>query len=668
MKLISARVRTFRSIVDSGDVDIEERLTVLVGKNEQGKTTFLKALTSFEKSYRYGPNDLPNHLRATLAERSKADEIPIVKLTFLPEPADRQLLSELVPDFDAIESFIITKFYNSRYAYFVRRGDVEVQLQLATPNIRPQVDAIKAQVELLRPKLIAHQQRLPDFGQHAAQTTAHISTFINANFSDSAHLDNLVQTFATGLAAVPGQDTAVQQDVDPVVKEIKVKVEEIKLILTKDQLSVFSRLLPKFVLHSSNLDRIPNDVNLTDFIREPQTKSSAMANLCLAAGLPMQKLQELASSPDTYLKQIHEDEYKGRISGGLNQYWTQAIYEVHLRFDSDKLSVFISDSNYGRRIPPSDRSDGFQWYLSFYSTVWSTVGSSTPTVLLLDNPGLELHADGQRDIKQFLELKLPAATQIIYVTHSPAMIDPFHLEQVRQVELLSNDRGTVVSPLKTKPGVDFDLMEPVRAAVGLSLISSLLFNKVNVLVEGAADKPILEAAIELSYKDEIGNFLINGSIAESKDAVLAKFYKQAKVPFVVYLDADAAGKRLEGVLLKNGIPADRIIKLGKVVPADHLAGTEFELEDIFSAQFYHDAVSGTYPKHPVDIPPANKEKRTKKYMAAYKEKYPFEFSKRAVADTAKQLLLDGSGDAETLGNLKLLSKALYDALQKQVAK
>jgi len=44
MKLIKAQVQTYRSIVDSGTVDIEERVTVVIGKNEQGKTTFLRSI------------------------------------------------------------------------------------------------------------------------------------------------------------------------------------------------------------------------------------------------------------------------------------------------------------------------------------------------------------------------------------------------------------------------------------------------------------------------------------------------------------------------------------------------------------------------------------------------------------------------------------------------
>jgi len=138
------------------------------------------------------------------------------------------------------------------------------------------------------------------------------------------------------------------------------------------------------------------------------------------AGLSTQKIQELASSADTPEREAYEDYSRSSISGAINEFWTQEQYHVHFRIEKDKLSVSISDNTYSPRVSPSERSDGFQWYLSFYCALLNEATGVRPMVLLLDNPGLELHADGQRDIKRFLEEKLPTSTQVVYITHSPA--------------------------------------------------------------------------------------------------------------------------------------------------------------------------------------------------------------------------------------------------------
>ena len=46
MKMLSFRIQNYRSINDSGWVDVDD-IAVIVGKNESGKTSLLKALWKF---------------------------------------------------------------------------------------------------------------------------------------------------------------------------------------------------------------------------------------------------------------------------------------------------------------------------------------------------------------------------------------------------------------------------------------------------------------------------------------------------------------------------------------------------------------------------------------------------------------------------------------------
>lgn len=43
MRLKKARIRKYRSIIDSGDFNVEEMKTILVGPNEAGKSALLQA-------------------------------------------------------------------------------------------------------------------------------------------------------------------------------------------------------------------------------------------------------------------------------------------------------------------------------------------------------------------------------------------------------------------------------------------------------------------------------------------------------------------------------------------------------------------------------------------------------------------------------------------------
>ena len=78
-----------------------------------------------------------------------------------------------------------------------------------------------------------------------------------------------------------------------------------------------------------------------------------------------------------------------------------------------------------------ERSKGFQWFFSFDTTfLYETQGTFKNAVILLDEPGLHLHAAAQQDL--LVRLKEYAKdNQLIYTTHMPFMIDMERLDNIR---------------------------------------------------------------------------------------------------------------------------------------------------------------------------------------------------------------------------------------------
>ncbi len=663
MILRRVHIQNFRSIVDGGVVELGGAVTVFIGKNEQGKTNFLKALASFNSGRTFTPNDLPNHLRPTLEEKAPAT-IPVTKIWLEIEPGDVSPLRDVVPSIDSLGEIKVTRYFDGHFERFgIDSQGEQIRLEFSRPDISALVKGLKTCAEGLKTKLAAHSSRVPSFAPSVTQASTHIDQFVGATFNDSAQLDNLIATFLTALKGLPGQDQPIQDDIALTAKEVQAIHAELKTQLGFDPVNVFNKLIPRFVFHSATLDRIPDKVGVAEFIKDPESTSRGMANLCRAAGLATQKIQELASTTDTQKREAYEDHFRGYISGGLNEFWTQETYSVHFRIEKDTLSVSISDGTYGPRIAPSDRSDGFQWFLSFYTTLLREISTGEPTVILLDNPGLELHADGQRSIKRILEEKFAPTAQVIYVTHSPAMVDPYNLEQLRRVELHAKLQGTKVMRLNLDKAEDVDLLEPVRSAIGTSLVNSLMFDEFNVLVEGAADKPILEGAFKALKVGEYERIHVNGSISES-GVFLPKFYLRSGLPFAVLVDGDSSGRKLADRLRSSGIPDSVIVDLAKVFPDEK--GEDFELEDLISAELYHAAVKEAYPAKPVDQPQEIKGKRSRQYEELYKTQYAIGFSKKRVGETLKKLLLDGKADEATTQKLRKAASTVWDTIQKQV--
>ena len=239
------------------------------------------------------------------------------------------------------------------------------------------------------------------------------------------------------------------------------------------------------------------------------------------------------------------------------------------------------------------------------------------------------------------------------------MIDPFNLSQLRRVDLLADQEGTKVASIVQQGEADFDLLEPVRSAIGTNLAASLMLNDFNILVEGAADKPILDAAFRLFQAEAAAKMLINGSISESKDCILARFYARTKLPFIILLDADSGGRDLKAALVKWQIPDANILMLGDVIPRE---GKDFAIEDILSETYYFEAVLKAYPSNPIEKPANGNKKRVNQYEEAFKSKYGIGFSKKRVAETIGKLLLQDSLDEETKENLKKLTDTLLERL------
>jgi len=664
MKLLQAQVQNFRSIVDSEIVEIDDRVTVLIGKNEQGKTNFLRGLASFNEKYLYSPGDLPHHLRPSL-ESKKSSDIPIVTLWLALNSEEINELSTVANDIKDLNVIKITRYYDGHYVYSgLDSAGVEAALEFTPPSIDAEVQELIAVATGLKAKLTSHAARLTTFAPYVQQSLLHIENFLEANFKEHAQIENLIKTMTTALMGVPGIDQPILDDINAATRDLQAKWSEIQRIVQRDKQSPFKSKIPKFIFHSTSLDQIPNHVSIAEFVKDPENTSKGMYHLCQAAGLSIQKIQVLSADPEASAREPYEDHYKAAISGAINEFWSQQSYTVSFRIDKERLSVSIEDSTYTRRVPPSDRSDGFRWYLSFYSTLMNEVSTNEQNVLLLDNPGLELHPDGQWDIKRSIEEKHSASMQVIYATHSPAMIDPFNLEQVRRVDLLENLQGSKVRRLDVKEGKMFDLLEPVRTAVGASLVTTLMTNKFNLLGEGAADRPILEAAVMLFANEMKNEILVSGSVAESLEMFPA-FLERAKLPYVVHLDSDNGGRAIESKLKAADIPAEKILSLRTIFNDTLFPNKDFELEDLISDDFYAKAVSEAYPDRNVTVTQEGEPKRVQRYEAEFKSQYSIGFNKRRVSEKIKLISIRDGFDEPSSTNLKKLIDTIINALSKQ---
>src|SRR5690554_7533042 len=97
MRLIRARVENYRSIIDSGEFDVESYKTILVGPNEAGKTVLLRALQQLKKPEGVdGFDALRDYPRSRYNDittgQIKAEDVTVVTGYFELEDEDKALI------------------------------------------------------------------------------------------------------------------------------------------------------------------------------------------------------------------------------------------------------------------------------------------------------------------------------------------------------------------------------------------------------------------------------------------------------------------------------------------------------------------------------------------------------------------------------------------------
>ncbi|HZA79978.1 MAG TPA: AAA family ATPase [Actinomycetes bacterium] len=234
-----------------------------------------------------------------------------------------------------------------------------------------------------------------------------------------------------------------------------------------------------------------------------------------------------------------------------------------------------------------ERSGGLVWFFSFVAA-FSELRESEGLVLLLDEPGLGLHAAGQADLLRYVNEQLTGGHQVVYTTHSPFMVDATRPHRARTVEDVEGE-GTQVR--EGAAAASRDTVLPLSGALAVSLLEGLGAGRRTLLVGGVAD---------LVYLEVMSGYLRDGGRRALDPAWrLLPTGGLAGLPLLAAL----LGGPLEApVLLEVGAghPSVRaLIEQGLVLPERLLALTELTgqseagLEDLFDEPFYLHLLAAT---------------------------------------------------------------------------
>lgn len=576
MKLKKFHVKEFRSILDSGEVDVGD-ITCLVGKNEAGKTGLLQALYKlnpilaaegkFDVTDDYPRRDVADY-RADV-DAGDRDPAEIITATFELDDEDVKAV-EAVYGKSAIKTkeLVLEKGYDNNLTFDIPIDEKAALAHLIdekqfTPEILQQLkgaDTLDAVIAVLA----------------AAEQTASVkelATFLSGVKKNALLRIHIYKTIL--LPRVPKFfyfDEFYQMDGRANIEALKARMDGNTLVKSDHPL-----------LGLINLARL----DLDELINPDRTRE--LKNSLEGAG--------------------------NHLSKRVIKYWSQNRY-LQLRFDvrparpqdpegmrsGTNIWGDVYDTKHLVTTELGTRSRGFVWFFSFLAWYSDIQRSGQKVILLLDEPGLSLHAKAQEDLLKYFEAEVKGNHQLIYSTHSPFMVDPSHFDRVRIVQDLSIETDEDLPREKDGTKVITDVLEatkdslfPLQGALGYEIYQTLFVGPNSLVVEGVSDllylqvmSGILQSKGRVSLDSRWTITPVGGS--DKVPTFVSIIGSQKNLNVAVLIDFQKKDQQTIENLYKKKLLQKRNVSTF----ADFTGTAEADIEDMFDTDFFLEVVNNEY--------------------------------------------------------------------------
>ncbi len=573
MRLVAARIQKYRCIRDTGWFDIEPAKTIFVGANEAGKTAILQALQQLRAPVGVaGFDSLRDYPRSEYSDftvsRADPESIDVVSARFRLDPLD---IAELPPGYEDATYVCGRRLDNSSW-HRIEGGPERLaytaDLDEALGDLAAHIDGQHAAAAQGEPEREPEEpgQPEPDGEPEDALPSGALAAVTSGWTEDAA----LTVEMATGLRAWLDQVAPLVDESNAAEKERYDRLLAVTEMpaLHEQALSTLADLVPVFIMFS-NYIRVRPLIHLghlatrleSDVLDDDQYD---YGNACLMKllGFSARELSDLGrvaepAAHDTeglkrYRDQLDRRAYQlnaasVRLTNEIRRVWSPnpdrpEADRLRVIADGQYLKVVVEDE-LGVEIELDQRSEGFQWLVSFFTVFFAeSAGKHANAILLLDEPGLSLHGLKQRSFRSTLS-RLAGRSQTIFTTHSPFLVGPDELDIVRLVEMTDRTSGTKVHT--TIKAADPVSVVPLQESLGYDLAQSMFTEQRNLVLEGLSDYWYVEATAHLLAEAAIvrmhDEVAMHSAGAAGKVVYYATILHASKLKVAALLDSDAAG-------------------------------------------------------------------------------------------------------------------------------
>lgn len=596
MKLEEFRIQNYKKIRDTDWIKCED-LLVFVGKNEAGKSALLRALSKLKPTDGEKYDGLREFPHGRYTDEFKKQDWAVATGRFSLTADEKTQLTKTCSILDKVKTVTVTRHYSD--------------LTTVTYEPEPKLPMVSATEwsELLE----SIQNELEDSvapdgqGDAWAPKKQTLTEYLNGVASaakpakkgpDLSKVQEVRQQFVAQM-----NEQWTKTIVKPWMEKIDPVANRLKAISDLNAAKLWVTDHMPYFLYFGRYEVLGSSIYLPELVQRLQAsdkspRSRIQQALFKHVGVDITQLAGLGhhqhgeGEKEAIRRQIEELTIKANsaslaMTKKFADWWLQRNHRFNYKFNGDYFQIWVSDDLDPTDVEFEGRSQGMQYFFSFYLLfLVEAEEAHRNCILLLDEPGLHLHPTAQEKLIEFLD-KIATLNQTFYSTHSPFLIDGSRLERARAVYETPN--GTEVSA-NVWPR-DRDTLFPLQAALGYSLCQTLFLAKKQVLVEGSTDYMLLSALnirLRADNKASLARDIVMLPMGGTTNlAPLASMLAGHSIELAFLLDsdpaADSAIKRLKKVIADVD---NRIIKTSELLKGQ----TAEELEELIPEDYYLDAV------------------------------------------------------------------------------
>ena len=287
-----------------------------------------------------------------------------------------------------------------------------------------------------------------------------------------------------------------------------------------------------------------------------------------------EELQEAVRNDDEGLANGIVARMNTQLERSLNlaRWWSQdSLFRLAITVRDFDIVFTVRDRT-GSEYSFAERSGGLKYFLSylvqFLAHIEDRIG---PEILLMDEPDAYLSNQGQQDLlRVFHEFTRPTnrapGGQVVYVTHSPFLIDKNRADRLRVLDKGSGEEG-----VRVVRDVGRNHFEPLRTALGGFVGETAFIGNCNLIVEGLTDQVYLAGMSELLNRSGVAatqrldlnriTLVPAGSASHvAYMTFLARGRDANKPAVIVLLDGDGEGDQAVKGLNRGGPRLRQIIR------------------------------------------------------------------------------------------------------------